>query len=648
MTASTVRDSTGPESRIDPAKDQPKDSHVYRYDVEGLRALAVGTIILFHFGVRGFSGGFIGVDIFFVISGYLISGLLLRDMRVRRYSISDFYCRRILRIFPNLIVCVAVTSAICAAVMLPETLERYATSVIAALTFWSNFYFAATISYFRPEAGTSPLIHTWSLAVEEQFYIFWPFILLALSRLTHRMIAPWLALIVLVSLAVSIMWLRVDDNGAFYLIPSRVWEFTLGALASQLTFSERIKPWIWELVAAAGLLVVVACVKLYSDQTPFPGLAALPPSLGTMVIIVAGTHHRTWITRLLSLPPMVLCGQMSYSLYLWHWPIIVLAHTVLFLRDSWQLQAECLAVTFVVSWLAWQLVERPFRAPKFRTLPALKIFLPATAATMLLVAGAGVALAMHGFPDRLSPALRQIAAFENYDGDAHYRAGSCFVNSNRAAFAPSCLVSRPGHRHVLLIGDSHAAQLWPGLAADLPGTDILQATRIGCPPVLRSDRASEPCQVFFRDILTKWLPAHPVDAVILAGNWQEDDIGYVAGTLKQITPYAPVVLVGPVPQYETDLPRLIVMAHGDAHASLLRRYARPEPFVFDARLRRITTGLAHVSYASPIEYLCFGGQCQVLAGKAVPLQFDYGHLTAEGSRVLAPAIVAALPPPRTP
>ncbi len=631
MTAATASQSATP--------DKPD----YRYDVEGLRALAVGIIILFHFGVRGFSGGFIGVDVFFVISGYLITNILLRELRSGRYSIREFYCRRILRIFPNLFVMVAVTSAICAAVMLPQALERYGLSVIAALTFWSNLYFAATISYFRPEAATSPLIHTWSLAVEEQFYIFWPLILAALARLTRRVTTMWLGAIILASLTISVIWLAADPNGAFYLIPSRVWEFALGALASQLTLSHRIKPWIWEIIAGASLLAIMVCTKLYSDQTPFPGLAALPPSLGTMVIIVAGTHHRTWVARLLSLPPMVLCGQMSYSLYLWHWPIIVLAHTALFLRDSWQLELGGLALTFGVSWLAWRFVESPFRTQKFRAMSSRYIFVPAAAATAVLTGVAAVTVIMHGFPGRLSPSLQQVAAFENYDGDAHYRAGSCFVNSNRAVFDPACLTLHPGHRHVLLIGDSHAAQLWPGLSASLLGTDILQATRIGCPPALRRDRASAPCQVFFRDMLTRWLPSHSVDAVILAGNWQADDIGYVAGTVKQITPYAPVVVIGPVPQYETDLPRLLVMADGDPHAPVLRRYQSPEPLQFDLELRRATLGLARVSYVSPIAALCPAGQCQVYAGKDVPLQFDYGHLTAEGSRLLAPAIVAALP-----
>lgn len=288
----------------------------YRPDIDGLRAVAVLGVILYHFEVWPFSGGFVGVDVFFVISGYLITGIIANDLQADRFSILTFYQRRVRRILPALVACVAATSVAGLFILLPNELQDLGQSLIATALFASNIYFWSQSGYFAPAADTQPLLHTWSLAVEEQFYIAFPLILAAVWRWNRRALVPTLLVLALLSLGVSAYQVQQAPQAAFYLSIGRGWELLVGSLIA-LCRSHLDK--VPATCAWLGLAAIVASLVGYNEQMPFPGLAALLPCLGAAAIIVSAPG--TMVGNFLSSSPMRGIGLISYSLYLWHWPI---------------------------------------------------------------------------------------------------------------------------------------------------------------------------------------------------------------------------------------------------------------------------------------------------------------------------------------
>jgi peptidoglycan/LPS O-acetylase OafA/YrhL len=376
----------------------------YRADIDGLRAIAVLAVILFHADLP-IPGGFVGVDVFFVISGYLITGLVADDLQAGRFSLGRFWERRIRRIWPAALATIAAALAVGWFVMLPQDYRRLAVEAIAQLAMAANVFSWYTIDYFSPAAELRPLMHTWSLAVEEQFYILHPLVLAAAFRLGRRRCLAVLAALALASLAASILLLDRRPMTVFYLLPCRAWEMLLGAIVAVAAGGPRTtldaaddradgeaapssaahRRRLGELVGAIGLALILVPCLAYDRRTPFPGLAALPPCLGAAALIVAGT---TWpgcgVSRLLALGPLRAIGLASYSLYLWHWPVLAFLRYCLGtpLPTAWIVVA--LVLTVVLGVLSWRFVETPFR----RMRPA-----PAVWRTGLVAAVASLALA---------------------------------------------------------------------------------------------------------------------------------------------------------------------------------------------------------------------------------------------------------------
>jgi peptidoglycan/LPS O-acetylase OafA/YrhL len=331
----------------------------YQPEVDGLRALAVVPVVLFHARVPGFGGGYVGVDVFFVISGYLITGILTEDLNAGRFSIFNFYERRVRRIIPALMAVILATLIAGAALLLPYQLADLAHSAVNAVGFTSNIWFWRQTGYFAGATGLQPLIHTWSLAVEEQFYVLFPIGLYLLHR--FRLLKIGVAVILALSLvAASILVFRMPA-ATFYLLPTRAWELMLGALLAVGTVSavqsQRAREWL----AFAGLAMILVPVAVYTERTLFPGLAAVPPCLGAFLIILAGRSGRTVVTDALSGTIPVRIGLISYSLYLWHWPILVFARQWSIVEPGpWAIIA-CIALSFLAAWASWRFVEKPFR-----------------------------------------------------------------------------------------------------------------------------------------------------------------------------------------------------------------------------------------------------------------------------------------------
>ena len=310
----------------------------YRPEIDGLRAVAVVLVVLYHVGVPGITGGFVGVDVFFVISGYLITSLLVLEAETRgRISLSSFYARRIRRLFPALMVVVLATLLLGAIWLLPVFSEQtdLAKSAIATAFYVSNVYFwLFTGDYFGAPAALEPLLHTWTLAVEEQFYLFWPLLIIGALRLGRirqtdlkRDLLKAVAVLFVISFVIGVWQTAASPRAAFYLMPARAWEFAVGGIVALILPREkRSAPTGAGWLSAVGLLVIIGSAVYLDDKAPFPGFNALMPTLGACAVIAGGAlNQKSLAVRFLTTRPMVLIGLWSYSWYLWHWPLLAIS-----------------------------------------------------------------------------------------------------------------------------------------------------------------------------------------------------------------------------------------------------------------------------------------------------------------------------------
>ena len=463
-------------------------SVTYRPDIDGLRALAILPVVLFHLDVSIVSGGFTGVDVFFVISGYLITAVLLRDIEGGAFSLVRFYERRVRRLFPALFAMLAVSSAVAAAVLLPRDLDAYFQSVVATALFVANLLFKKSDGYFEPRAQAEPLLHAWSLAVEEQFYILFPLCLWLLMRVARKWTGWILMLIAVGSLCGAELILRGHGSArtAFYSAPFRAWELLIGSVLA-LGFVPAVRaagPRV--ALAVAGVLAILYGFVALSPRSVFPGLAALYPCLGAAALIHAHGSGTTPVSRLLEWRPVVFIGKISYSLYLWHWPLIVFAKYVL-VRDLGVVDKVGISVvSLVLSVLSWHYVERPLRTGRWKVLAPRKLFAGAAVAIAAFVAVGGVGHRAHGFPARLDPKVLEMAAVQQ----APWRTDCSRATPAQIVSGKLCKVGADAAPDVLIWGDSHVLALLPAVEQTVKtaGRSALVASQPGCPPLLGTSR----------------------------------------------------------------------------------------------------------------------------------------------------------------
>ncbi|MGR3465003.1 acyltransferase family protein [Limimaricola sp.] len=453
----------------------------YRADIDGLRAVAVVPVVLFHLGVPAMAGGFVGVDVFFVISGFLITSIIRREIAEGQFSILRFYDRRVRRILPALFVTIAVTLAISSLLQVPKDLLNTAQSAVAATLFASNVLFFLESGYFDASAYSKPLLHSWSLAIEEQFYILLPLLMIAVSR--RRFGATgWIAAITLASFLLSAFATRSYPSAAYYLLPWRAWELGIGALLACVAGPALAAPALRGAVAGLGLLLILGAVLLIDAATPFPGVAALAPVAGTAMIIHAGRFGPSPVSRLLGAALPVWIGKLSYSLYLWHWPVIVFFVYWRFDMPDLVEGTALFALSLAAAALSLRYVERPFRKPG-GPVPGLRLFAGAGATAALLLAVSGGLVLSRGLPGRLPSDLQRIAAFsEDFDP----RSGPCFyVKTEEESWLEPCIYGdvTAGPPKVALWGDSHAPALVPALdqAGLDAGASVALYAKQGCP-----------------------------------------------------------------------------------------------------------------------------------------------------------------------
>jgi peptidoglycan/LPS O-acetylase OafA/YrhL len=379
----------------------------YRPDIDGLRAVAVLAVVFFHAKLPGFSGGFIGVDVFFVISGYLITGLIADDCRNGRFTFANFYFRRIRRIVPALVCVYAACTLLAALLMLPSDMAEFGRSLRSSAMFVSNHFFYRLADYFGGQSDLKPLLHTWSLSIEEQFYLVWPAVFLLLIRWRNGWLHNVIAAVGGLSLAASVAMVGYHREAAFFLAPFRAWELLLGAWLALLPARPALSPRIAEMCASAGLLLILGSTLLLAEGDPFPGLLALPPCLGTALLIIAGTQPKpTLVTRWLSMRPAVAVGLVSYSLYLWHWPLLAFARYHVDRPLRWSETASLLLASLLLSAATYRWVERPAR----RLQPAqTRLVLGAGVLSLAAVGLAGYRIDKdRGWTFNISPQIRQL------------------------------------------------------------------------------------------------------------------------------------------------------------------------------------------------------------------------------------------------
>ena len=616
----------------------------YRADIDGLRAIAVIPVLLYHVGVPGFSGGFVGVDIFFVISGYLICGMIDADIRNGSFSLANFYKRRILRILPALFAVFLVTSVLSAFYCLPVELVDYARSLASAVASISNVYFAQSAGYFDAPAETKPLLHTWSLGVEEQFYFAAPLLMLLVHRFLPKRTGLLFAIIAVLSFAGALAMSTRNPTFAFYLTPFRAWELAMGALLS-VEFLPVPETIFWRNASGvSGLLLLFGVIAFGSPAVPLLAMTGLA-AIGTTLVIASSERAVSVAGRLLSLRPLVFVGLISYSLYLWHWPLIVFQRTdaIFFTESSASARLILLVLSVGIAYLSWKLVETPFRNLAKGTSKA-TIF-GATSATMASTVGlCGLVVLLSGAPFRFPKRIVEIGSFLAYDSSVAFRTGRCFLSTSRQQLdIDTCLKPDPARPNYLLVGDSHAAHLWSGLSLAMPEVNIMQATASLCrPAVMAGSRYDTPvCRHLMEFVFSDFLVHSRVDGVLLAASWKDEDLPVLSATLQSLKSRGiDVTVLGPIVEYDAALPRLLV--DGILHDTPSMASAKRTPGIRerDLAMKRMVTDTG-AAYLSVYDAICRDDRCDELVQGNIPMQFDAGHLTAEGASEVGRRLSAA-------
>jgi peptidoglycan/LPS O-acetylase OafA/YrhL len=647
----------------------------YRADVDGLRAVAIVPVLLFHAGFPAFRGGFVGVDIFFVISGFLITGLILPDVVQGTFSIRSFYERRIRRIFPALFTVLLFCTLVAAVLLLPRDFASFGDSLLATTFFASNFFFNSAAGYFDTDAHSKPLLHTWSLAVEEQYYILFPLFLLAVQRYLggRQKLFTWL--VVLVSLSLSVILTPEQPDRSFYLAHTRAWELGLGALLALGAFPGAHHQVTRNTAALLGAALVLVAVATFSGSVPFPGIAAAAPCVGAALIIWAGTGGPNVVGRVLQTKPLVAVGLVSYSLYLWHWPLLVFGKYWT-IRDLTRAEAVgALVVAAVAASLSWRYVERPFRG-KSGLLDRSTLFTVA-ASVMVVTAVAGFLVASRaGFPGRLDPVTAALTAGAD---DMRPRNRMCGKRSIDAVKNRKlCRVGAAGAvaPSFVIWGDSHARSLADaiGSVAAREGRAGLLITQNGCAPLLgvarEGDGKSRNCRELAAEVMKLIEGDTALTDVILVGRWAL----YADGTRYKNEPGLPIFIrdgrttqlseaenalvfarsiaatvdalraagktvwvISAVPEVGWNVPSVLTRIHWQHRdfpvAPTLEEFQFRQRHVMPELLRLQAVDAVRV--LSPHEILCRQDPCAIVeAGR--PLYADDDHLTFTGANKILP------------
>ena len=649
----------------------------YRADIDGLRAVAVALVVGFHVFPEWVTGGYIGVDVFFVISGFLISSIIFKSLDDDEFSYLNFYIRRIRRIFPALIVVLVACLVFGWFELTPPDFRSLGKHVVAGAAFLSNILIMFEAGYFDTAAQLKPLLHLWSLGVEEQFYIFWPLVAAAIWSRTKK-VGQWIFALVALSFLLSLILTPIKPVAAFYLPVTRFWELGIGCAVAYATrhptalFGGTSVPLhrlvsgrlAGEVYVCSGLTLIAAGAFFFNPTTPFPGWRALLPTIGTAMIIAANLQDCR-ITKAISNRAMVGLGLISYPLYLWHWPILVAARFLEIDTARLSVRLYIVLASVFAAWATYRFVETPIRWSKVpRVIPV------AGLCSSLAVTGfAGLIIGIqNGVPDRYPEKVRALAAF-SYDLPKESRVRRCLLDEDQSfpSFLEECddkgpsLLSQPS---VLVWGNSHAAALYAGIKKIRDEGEpfrIIQLTASACPPVLGMGFEQRPHCKRINDYVFARIEALKPSVVVMAAFWSHYngsperpliDIAGLRRTIQRVRQLGPkVILVGNAPVWDV-LPAKMVVDSWRKSKWLNKSFEHLDmrSMQMNDALQELVTTL-DATFVSPFEDFCSSEGCSVFAdeeGKTLVTADLASHLTPAASfrlmqRPIRDALVATEP-----
>lgn len=631
-------------------------------DIDGLRAIAVLAVICFHAWPEALSGGFSGVDVFFVISGYLISSLIISDLKSHKFKFLDFYSRRIVRIFPSLLVVLLACFVGGWFILLANEYRLLGKHIAAGAGFVSNFVYLAESGYFDKTAATKPLLHLWSLGIEEQFYIFWPLLLWIVWKARIGFMR-FISVLAAASFVLNIYKVRTQGEFAFYSPETRFWELLLGSILAHYEIYKgellhQIRVSYAHLLSIMGAALILTGFYKITNEGSYPGYQALLPTLGALFLILGGPEG--WINqKVLSHRFLVFVGLMSYPLYLWHWPLMAAAHIL----KSWdrETRIEAVYASFFLAWLTYVLVEKPIRFGKVSRLK------PGILALLMLLMGAlgYLCMKMEGFKGygfRTMDKVEYLNYFENsppnwtyskstlsekYRFDCGFWDVKQFESGRTTkiplqAISQDCYKRLSNKRHVLLIwGDSHAQQLYHGLVNNLPQDwQVLMVASSSCPPDIwvTEDSAVDYCQRSNWFALKTIREVRP-DAVIAAQFEGQDPEKMQALATGLISAGAKkVVIAGPTPYWEISLPSIVARDFWQNTPERSFVGIRKDILLKNTRLIQVVKDAKDFVYADLVGFFCNRSGCLVRIGpdkKEGIVDWDEHHLTPLASDYLA-------------
>jgi peptidoglycan/LPS O-acetylase OafA/YrhL len=613
----------------------------YRSEIDGLRALAVVPVIIFHGGFEVFSGGYVGVDVFFVISGYLITSIIISEMSERKFSLLNFYERRARRILPALFLVLAACIPFAWMWLIPHHMQEFSQSLVAVSTFSSNIFFWTKSGYFGTAAELTPLLHTWSLAVEEQFYILFPLFLMFAWRLGTRWVLAMLAIIFVLSIGISHWGAYAHPTITFYMLPTRSWELLLGSFAG-FYFNKNTRVPVRDAtenaLSAVGLILIVYSIFTFDKTTPFPSLYTLLPTVGALLIILFA-RERTIAHSILSSKLFVGIGLISYSAYLWHQPLFAFERHRSLAEPSSVLMAGLGAVSILLAYLSWRFVEQPFRQKQ-------KIKRNLVFGAMSVVAALYVSFGLVGhFEQGLDDWAGRVTV--KRQGDIGQLGFHKLIAEKYSLCTPKifsdtalkwegyirCMQSINDKKiNIAIIGDSHAEHLFVGLAEALPKKNVVFYIKDANPFVSTPD---------FKDIFRSVRENKDISVVVLGAHWVnrilplladgkledelDETLGYLTASGKK------VVLVGDVPLFWMDPGRCIYTLRWLPDIECVTDTSHVVEYENQYTATLIKAGeRPNVEFIQLRNLLCNQKRCNMMRGDKI-LYRDNNHLNVSGS-----------------
>ena len=578
------------------------------------------SVVLYHFGVPYVSGGFVGVDVFFVISGFLMTGIVLE--RVDHKGVLDFYIARFLRIVPALLVVVITLMAFGMLALSTNEYEVLSKNAIASLLFYSNNYYAIHSSYFDPSSELNFLLHTWSLSAEWQFYILYPLLVILIKKL-RLPVGLSLSAIFTMSLAITLMRVTGTREDIFYLLPTRAWEMLSGGLVYMASVRYKTPEWIKHCDGYGIALIVVAATILHSNGY-WPSYSTFAPVLGASMVILANDQNSIFTSNRVA----QWAGKISYSVYLWHWPVVVVMR-------YYQIDFSAINIfigvvsSFAIGDLSYRIIESTLRK-RARLIFNISLFAVALSACMFVMLTKGISF-------RFSDALKQVVEYRM--DNSSWRPDTCFLNPEQDYTAFSKCQDKMTSKSFVVWGDSHAAHLMPGLRSVF-GNDlnITQRSASLCPPIIGLQIDGRPHCKAINDMVAREISDNKPNTVLMSALWSVYPMReYIPGTIKFLkdSGVKNIILVGPFPVWKKTLIDTIEETGVNA--------GRTVPWGMTDETRNLRgndvylRGLAKdnsLTYISPLDMMCTESYCKAIIGHkhAYPVQFDFAHLTPEGSR----------------